>query len=239
MREALIQCRRVVLNPLAWYLSRRELRGLMNDARIADVVDATERYMGRGFYARIHAVQREFEIAALAELVQASRPKVIVEIGTAKGGTLFIWSRTNPDAELIVSLDLPEELGGYRATRRKLYREFVHDRKPGVMRLLQRDSHAPSTLEELKGILGGRPIDFLYIDADHSYEGVRKDYEMYGPLVRRGGLIAFHDIETRERDAGVHRLWAEIKKSRRCREIVQREIWQRPNYMGIGVVYVE
>src|SRR5215831_4649630 len=110
MREALIRSRRVVLDPLAWYLSRRELRGLMREdsASVPSVVDATERYTGRGFYARIHAVQRTSEIMALAELVKAARPKVIVEVGTDKGGTLYIWSRTNPDAELIVSIDLPE-----------------------------------------------------------------------------------------------------------------------------------
>src|SRR5262249_5078003 len=147
------------------------------------------------------------------------------------GGTLYIWSRTNPDAELIVSIDLPEERGGYQERRRKLYSEVVYDRKPGGMRLLQRGSHAPSTREEVKGILAGRPIDFLYIDADHTYEGARKDYEMYGPLVRKGGLIAFHDIATRSRGAAVYRLWAEIRAQESC-----REFQERPDYMGIGVV---
>lgn len=37
-------------------------------------------------------------------------------------------------------------------------------------------------------------IDLLFIDGDHIYEGVRKDFEMYSPLVRKGGIIAFHDI---------------------------------------------
>jgi len=36
--------------------------------------------------------------------------------------------------------------------------------------------------------------DFLFIDGDHTYEGVEGDFEMYSPLVRRGGIIAFHDI---------------------------------------------
>ena len=45
---------------------------------------------------------------------------------------------------------------------------------------------------------------------------------------------AFHDIELRERDAGVHRLWAELKQRHRCREILQS-----PNKMGIGLVHVE
>jgi hypothetical protein len=32
-------------------------------------------------------------------------------------------------------------------------------------------------------------IDLLFIDADHSYDGVARDYEMYAPLFGPGGLI--------------------------------------------------
>ena len=53
----------------------------------------------------------------------------------------------------------------------------------------------------------------MFIDGDHSYDGVRSDYEMYAPLVRNGGLVAFHDIvEGRpEWVGGVPQLWREIK----------------------------
>ena len=36
-------------------------------------------------------------------------------------------------------------------------------------------------------------IDFIYIDADHSYDAVKKDIEMWFPKVKRGGYMAFHD----------------------------------------------
>lgn len=39
----------------------------------------------------------------------------------------------------------------------------------------------------------GGPIRLLFIDADHSYEGVRKDWERWSPYVALGGLIVFHD----------------------------------------------
>ena len=39
----------------------------------------------------------------------------------------------------------------------------------------------------------GGPIRFLLIDADHSYESVRRDFELWSPLVAPGGLIVFHD----------------------------------------------
>jgi len=37
------------------------------------------------------------------------------------------------------------------------------------------------------------PIDLLYIDGDHSYAGVKFDFEQFGALVRPGGLILLHD----------------------------------------------
>ena len=39
-----------------------------------------------------------------------------------------------------------------------------------------------------------KPICLLFIDGDHSYEGVKKDFEMWSPFVVKGGLIAFHDV---------------------------------------------
>ena len=41
---------------------------------------------------------------------------------------------------------------------------------------------------------GGKPLDFLFIDGDHAFKGVKSDFQLYSELVRPGGLIAFHDI---------------------------------------------
>ncbi len=54
----------------------------------------------------------------------------------------------------------------------------------------------------------GRPIRFLLIDADHSYEGVCRDYHAWLPHVAPGGLIVFHDYAMPE--AGVRRFVDEI-----------------------------
>ncbi len=39
-------------------------------------------------------------------------------------------------------------------------------------------------------------LSFLYIDADHSFEGVTRDLEAWVPRVRRGGVVALHDYES-------------------------------------------
>lgn len=84
-------------------------------------------------------------------------------------------------------------------------------------------------------------MDFLFIDADHTYEGVKMDFEMYSQLVRKGGIIAFHDILPHDKRhdpdglVGVHRFWQEIKQTYKYVEIINDK---GQGWAGIGVVYV-
>ena len=136
-----------------------------------------------------------------------------MEIGTANGGALFCFARLAPRDATLISIDLPEGKfgGGYPAEKIPFYEAFA---RPGQsLSLLREDSHDPETLKRAKEILGNRQIDFLFIDGDHSYEGVKKDFETYSPLVRKGGIIAFHDVAPKgipELTGGVPRFWKEI-----------------------------
>ena len=38
-------------------------------------------------------------------------------------------------------------------------------------------------------------IDFLHIDANHTYEGVKKDFELYSNIMNEGGIITIHDTD--------------------------------------------
>src|SRR5688572_21014319 len=177
--------RKRLLDIPAWWMSKRTMLQLMQSKAFEDIIETPNRFTGRGYYDRIHAEQDPVEIREMARLVSSIKPKVIVEIGTYKGGTLFIWTRTNPQAELVVSIDLPggQYGGGYDASREKLYRLFAHNMPGTQMEFIRGNSHQAQTAEGLKKILNGRLIDFLYIDADHTYEGVKTDFELYSPLV--------------------------------------------------------
>jgi predicted O-methyltransferase YrrM len=37
------------------------------------------------------------------------------------------------------------------------------------------------------------PIDFLFIDANHEYEAAARDFRMWSPFVKEGGIVALHD----------------------------------------------
>jgi predicted O-methyltransferase YrrM len=157
--------------------------------------------------------QIEGEILDLAQLVHDRQPRVVVEIGTANGGTLFCFARLAAPDALLVSIDLPGGVhgGGYPGWKQSLYRSFA--RPAQRIELIRGDSHSAAARAQLESYLAGRLIDFLLIDGDHTYAGVRADYELYAPLVRDGGLVAFHDIRTHppELDCHVDELWAELR----------------------------
>jgi len=188
--------------------------------------------------ACLQMCQVRSEINQLADLVAKLQPKTVVEIGTAHGGTLFLWCRLAHPEATIVSIDLPGGIhgGGYPYWKSFIYRKFpVAAQK---LHLLRGDSHQPEMLAQLKNKLSANgKIDFLFIDGDHTYAGVKSDFEMYAGLVRPGGLIVFHDICLHPASMHCHvdRFWQEIKNSYRTREFIQD---LKQGSCGIGVIEV-
>lgn len=197
---------------------------------------AVDRALG-GFCGFIRPSQVRWEILSLSKLVERLRPKIVVEVGTSKGGTLFIWARLVAKDAHLVSIDLPggENNWAYPRWKEPFYKSFAS--KGQKIDLLRGDSQSAEMLARLKNILGGKQIDFLFIDADHSYEGVKKDYELYSPLVRHGGMIAFHDVAKHAASAncGVTQLWAELKAKNEHQELIED---QEQGWGGIGVLMV-
>lgn len=137
----------------------------------------------------------------------------------------------------MISIDLPDGKfgGGYPKWKIPLYKSFTKGNQK--LYLLRNDSHKKETLSKVKKILDGKGLNFLFIDGDHTYEGVKKDFEMYSPLVSKRGFIAFHNIApkgTPELTGGVLKFWKEIKRKFHYREIVQD--WNQDGY-GIGIIY--
>ncbi len=196
-------------------------------------------YSGKGCFKSIEPRQNMAEIEALYHEVRALAPERVLEIGTAKGGTLYLWCQAALPGATIVSVDLPGgEFGGaYSPLRIPLYQSFA--REDQQLHLLRADSHRPQTVEKVKELFEHRPLDFIFIDGDHTYKGVKADFHQYGPLVRPGGLIGFHDILPRADlpDIEVHRFWREIKDRYDSEEFIGTESTGR-KVIGIGLLRV-
>jgi len=186
------------------------------------------------------ATQKITELSPLISLLKKRKLRTIVEIGTSKGGMLYALCRiAQPDA-VIVSIDLPGGPfgGGYTMSDVKRFRKYK--KKNQKLYFLRKDSHKRSAKMQLIKKLNGNKIDFLMIDGDHSYTGVRKDWQLYSPLVKQNGLVAFHDIlfHPKVPECKVDRLWGEIKNSYRHREFIDRGNdcgWGQ--WGGIGIIY--
>lgn len=215
-------------------ISIKRLNRLLNKFEfytIEDLVEFSFNFkVGIGFrhmYLDIKPSQIKSEICKLLKILEKGRLKNILEIGTADGGTLFLFSQISQPRSKIVSIDLPN---GYPRWRIKLYKSFCKGNRR--IYLIRRDSHKVETVEHVDNILSGKKLDFLFIDGDHSYEGVKKDFEMYKRLVKKGGIIVRDKIKN---SGDVWKFWREIKKIYRTIEIIENK---KQNGYGIGVIYV-
>lgn len=238
--EATLRPLRPMLAPVA---ARRLRKGASDAFTVDELLELVFSFDAFGITVRPGQVRWEF--GQLLERVQELRPQRVLEIGTANGGSLLPITRLSaPDAHVIsVDLHRGEFGGGYPAWRIPLYKSFP--RTTQRLDLLRGDSHDPRIFNRVRSLLRGQPLDLLFIDGDHTFEGVRQDFEMYGPLVRPGGLTAFHDInppnETAPRDdvrymvGDVPRYWREISPNWDSQEFVAPS---PRGCFGIGLIRV-
>jgi predicted O-methyltransferase YrrM len=231
-----------VYSALAGFHRRQALEQLREAERLVPSPEARFAipflFRGRGYFRLIRPRQNPQEIEALYRRVLKLGPRCVTEIGTARGGTLYLWAQASSPDAVLVSLDLPGGAfgGAYPPCRAPLYQAFA---RPGQsLHLIRDDSHRPETRERVRQCLGNKPLDFLFIDGDHTYSGVKADFEMYSSLVRPGGLIAFHDILDRPDVPGleVHQFWSEIKTRFETSELIGSP--SSGKRIGIGIVHV-
>lgn len=180
------------------------------------------------------ASQIENEILPMLRFAAEREPRTVVEIGTQTGGTTFLMGALLPTVELVIGMDM-----FVRNTPR--LRAFA--RSSLELRFLNGDSSSAELRSTLDSCLGGRAIDLLFIDGDHSFAGVLADFRFYSRFVKTDGLIAFHDIvaddtlrtgEARGTWAGeVPILWDILKHQYTSREFV--DSWEQQG-SGIGLL---
>jgi predicted O-methyltransferase YrrM len=177
------------------------------------------------------AQQTAAEIGRLQGAIHAmGGMRSYLEIGCSFGWSMFLLAEVMLPKAKIRGIDLgyidevtaSSHSHGYD-TKPKLEEKVQVLRERGFdVEIFYGDSHS---LEAIQWARKNGPYQLVMIDGDHSYEGVRADWENYGHL---GECVAFHDIAHKE--LGVIKLWQELSSdyNGRSAEFVCP--------MGIGVI---
>lgn len=119
--------------------------------------------------------------------VQRTLPGAIVEIGAFRGVTTRRMAELVPD-RTVYAVDPFIGYGGSDVDHASF-----RARTGGVANIVHMRKTSGAGLADL----AGTPISFVFIDAVHDWANVRFDGESWFRLLRRGGVMAFHDTDER------------------------------------------
>jgi len=153
-------------------------------------------------------------------LVRSLAPDVVVETGSARGWSachIGLALRENVRGKLYAidphtSTDWNDS-GGQETSLTVFHRHITAMGLDPYVEVIRANSHTAA-----RGWT--RPIDLIFIDGDHSYEGVKADWELFSPFLTPSGIAVFHDTtwelhrhkDTRYRqDMGVPRFVDELR----------------------------
>jgi predicted O-methyltransferase YrrM len=188
---------------------------------------------------KINETQIVSEFEELLKIYKDLQPTRILEIGSLTGRALRHFMHYAQEGATVISLDLPVRdfcgPGDFRVEEQEHnytveWPKWAKENKIKLY-LIKGMSQNAKSLEQVKNITP--ELDFVFIDGNHMYEYVKRDYEMYSPLVRKEGIVAFHDIGLNE-EGGVYRLWNDLKEKYKHIEILHSDKKEK----GIGVLYL-
>ncbi len=149
-------------------------------------------------------------------LMEAMRPAVFVELGVHKGNSYVAFCQAVVERRLDTScygVDtwVGDEHAGYYGedvyNNLKLYQD---EKFSAFSRLLR------TTFDDAVDYFADGSVDLLHIDGLHTYDAVRQDFETWRAKLSSSAVVLFHDINVRERDFGVRRLWDELTRDGDC-----------------------
>ena len=227
---------------------------IMNIDNVENIVDKALSLENRQIRNEFYGLCKEFD---------KSNRFVVLEVGVMSGATLAAFSMLQHKQleiynseqliygvqwqDIITTIGIDNACWPVKRSEEQ-YRNFIcwnfgiinHDYHKNNINLIVGDSHSQDTIDKVESILGDRKIDFIFIDADHNYNAVKDDYNMYLKYMNSNSIMAFHDIFKLHGYAiGAATFWNEIKSSYKHLEIRDNDNtpanWESG---GIGVLYL-
>ena len=140
-------------------------------------------------------------------LIQALRPRTLVELGTHGGYSYFVFCQAIKSLNLdtrcfaVDTWQGDEHAGFYSEDFFNRVSDHNAAHYGSFSRLVR------ATFDAALAHFSDGAIDLLHIDGRHFYEDVKHDFEAWKPKLSDRAVVLFHDTNVRERDFGVFRLW--------------------------------
>lgn len=151
-------------------------------------------------------------------IVRSQRPSRILCIGSMYGFIPFMLTRACQDNDY-GHVDFVDAGYGIKSKNPRINKSFWKkadfNKHFSFLSDPSRITFHKITSEEYLKTSTKKKWDYIYIDGDHSYKGVKKDFELYFPHLIKKGYMIIHDINKKssyEKKYGVNRFWREIKE---------------------------
>lgn len=140
----------------------------------------------------------------IPDWLKSERFRVLTEIGVRGGDHLRSLLRSEP--ERIVAVDLWEDDGILAHNDSRTPPQQIARCYESVLRIAEKYPCVEvrqGLSEKVAQEFASGSFDFVYLDGDHTYEGVAADIASWWPKVRRGGVLAGHDYILRRNPHGL------------------------------------
>lgn len=163
-------------------------------------------------------------------VIEATRPRVFVELGTHAGVSYFAFCESVARHDLGTQCHAvdtwvgDEHAGFYEDDIYLAVQRTNSDYYESFSRLMR------TTFDDAAEEFPDGSIDLLHLDGLHTYEAVRHDFETWLPKLSDRAVMLFHDTNERKADFGVHRFLAELR--------LQYPTFEFTHGHGLGVVCI-
>jgi cephalosporin hydroxylase len=150
--------------------------------------------------------------------VQPGKPNLIVNIGVEYGASLACFAQGAPKAMVLgIDIDVSKNLTNAKN-----------------IQLIESDSGQIAEVWSTEEY-GYGPIAVLFIDGDHSYEGVKRDIEFI-KYVQKGGIIIFHDCYDFDDPTIIHRICPGVNQA--VEEWLADNLDKYEEYQSVGTMRI-
>lgn len=163
------------------------------------------------------------------DLIEAIRPKLLVELGVYNGLSFFTFCQSMVEHDIDGVAYAVDCWEGDEHT--ESYDDSIYN---GVM-THARDNYRGFTyllrmyFNEALRHFDDNSLDLLHIDGLHTYDAVKEDFTNWYPKVKPGGIILFHDVMARIKDFGAWKYFEELEEQ-------HDEVFKFYHGYGLGVL---